>query len=457
MQVTELESKDLKKSFRIVVEAAQINAQMEAELKRAGEQVKIPGFRPGFIPMKILQQRYGKNVQSEVLKHVINQSTADTLEQRGLKPALTPQINIEDYKDGGSLAFTMSFESFPEIPEIAFDEITLTRKTFDIDEKKIDEAVKRIAERNPTFTPLEERSKAKSGDAVTIDFKGMINGVAFEGGSASNFKLELGSSQFIEGFEEQLIGAKTGDDKIVQVTFPKDYHAEKLAGQEASFAVKIKEVASKETPVINDEFAKGLGFADLRAFREGLRDRLIKEYDQVVRNQLKKQLFDALEEKVDVELPQGMVDMEFNTIWERVKDAKDKEGQSEEELKKEYEQIAQRRVKLGLVLADVGSRNKLQITREELSRAVMQQASMYPGQEKHIMGFYRNHPERLEDMRGPILEEKSVDFILSKVKFEDDKVSVDELMKESEEEGVIKKKPAKASQSPAKKKKAAAE
>ena len=454
MQVTELESKGLKKSFKIVVGAAQINEQMETELKAAGERVKIPGFRPGFIPMKILQQRYGKSLQPDVLKAVINHASSDVIAKKKLKPAMTPQINIEDYKEGGDLAFTMSFESFPDMPEIAFDQITLERKTFEIEEKEIDESAARVAEHNPKFAPAAEGSKARSGNAVLIDFKGMVDGKAFDGGSAEDFRLELGSGQFIEGFEEQLIGTRKGDDKIVNVTFPKDYPAQNLAGQEASFAVKVKDILIKETPEVNDEFTKTLGFADVRAFREAIRDRLMKEYDQVVRNQLKKQLFDTLEEKAEFEAPQSMVEMEFNTIWERLQEAK-KRGddimadKDEEELKKEYQRIAQRRVKLGLLLADVGSRHKLQITREELGRAVMQQAGNYPGQEQQVMEFYRKHPERADDLRGPILEEKAVDFILSKVTFDDTKVSVDELVEESEEDGDSKKKAAKSSKAKA--------
>jgi len=285
----------------------------------------------------------------------------------------------------------------------------------------------------------------------------MIDGVAFDGGTASDFKLELGSKQFIDGFEDQLVGTKVGDDKIITVTFPENYPAEKLAGKEASFAVKVHAIYNKEVPEVNDEFAKARGFADKRAFCEAIRGQLIKEYDSVVRSQLKKALFDQLEEAYDFELPQTMVDMEFNSIWERLQQAKQSgdesfEGKSEDELKEEYRAIAERRVKLGIMLADIGQKNNVQISREELSRAVMQQASQFPGQEKQVVEFYQKNPDRIEDLRGPILEEKSVDLILSKVKFNDKKVTIDELMKESEEEGVVKKKPAKA-KAPAKKKK----
>ncbi len=435
MQVKEVENKGLKRSFKIVVDASCINTQTEAELKRAGERIKIPGFRPGNIPLKVLKQRYGKDVQADVLKNVISQTTTEVLTEKKLRPAMSPQIAIDDYKDDGDLTFTASFELFPEVPELAFDKITLDRDTFEIAEKDVDEAISSIAERSPGYARAKEGSAARLGQVVTIDFKGMINGKAFDGGSADNFKLELGSGQFIPGFEDQLVGAKEGDDRIVQVTFPKDYGSKKLAGKEASFAVKVKEIADKSAPTMDDAFAKRIGFADLRALREAIRDRMMQEYNHMVRTRLKKELFDALEKKYDFELPQGMLDMEFNAIWERLQEAK-KQGdpsladKSDDELKKEYKAISERRVKLGIVLADVGRRQNIQVTREELGRAVMQQASQFPGQEKQVVEFYRNHPERAEELRGPILEEKAVDYILGQVKYKDRPATLKQLADE---------------------------
>ena len=440
MQVKELESSGLKKKFKIVVPASQIEEQTEAELKTAGERVKIPGFRPGNIPMKVLKQRYGKSVQADVLKHAINHSTTEAIKQKKLRPAMMPQVNIEDYSEGGDLSFTMEFEAFPEVPEVTFDKMTLARNTFEIDEKEIDDAAGRIASRSPKLNPAKEGSKAKLGQVVNIDFKGMIDGVAFDGGSASDFRLELGSKQFIEGFEEQLVGAKAGDTVMVKVTFPKEYRAENLAGKPATFEVKLKEILDKDTPAIDDEFAKLHGFADVRAFREAIRDQLIKEYNQVVRTQLKKELFDVMEDRCNFELPEGMVEVEFNTIWERLKHAKAQNdpsvaGKSEDDLRKEYQAIARRRVKLGILLAEIGSRNKIQVSREELNRAMMQQASQFPGQEKKVMEFYQTNPDRIDDLRGPILEEKVVDHILTLVKYKDSKVTLAELVAFDEESG----------------------
>ncbi|MDE3060068.1 MAG: trigger factor [Pseudomonadota bacterium] len=434
MNITELEAKGLKKSFRIVVEAKALNAELEAELKRAGERIKIPGFRPGYIPMKILQQRYGKSVQPEVIKNVINRATNQALATNNLRPALTPQVALDDYQEGGDLAFTMSFEVFPQVPEMTFDDIALDRHTFEVGDKEIGEALERIAQSTPKLNRAKEGAKAAEGDVTAIDFKGMIDGVAFEGGSAENFRLELGSGQFVDGFEKQLIGAREGEERTVTVSFPKDYAGQKVAGKEAAFAVTVKEIYTKETPAIDDAFAKERGFADLAALKEAARAQLTKEYDQIVRNQLKKQLFDILEERYDFELPQGMVDLEFNTIWDRFKETPaGREAKDDESVKEEYRDIARRRVKLGLMLAETGLKHNLRITREELGRMAMQQASLYPGQEGKILQFYRDHPERMEDLRGPLLEEKSVDFILGKVKLNDRKISVEALIAEDAE------------------------
>jgi trigger factor len=443
MQVTELENTKLKRSLKIVVDAKRINDEMEAELKSAGERIRLPGFRPGNIPMKVLKQRYGKTVQADVLKHVISHTSNEALVQRKIRPAMNPDINIEDYSEGGDLSYTISCEVFPEVPEMSFDGITLDRHTFEVAESDIDEAAERVAKHSPKSERAKSAAKAKMGQVAVIDFKGMMDGKAFEGGSAEDFKLELGSKRFIAGFEEQLVGTKEGDDVIVNVTFPKDYTAKNLAGKEASFAVKVKEIHDLSAPKIDEEFAKERGFADLAALREAIKKQMTMEYDQAVRRELKQGLFDVLEEKCGFELPEKMIEMEFQTIWQRIQQARAEGdptlvGKSEEELKEEYRAIAERRVKLGLLLADIGFRNKLQVAGEELNRAVMQQASQFPGQEKKVFEFYQKNPEALNELRGPLIEEKAVDFILSKVKFNDIRVSLKELDSMSEEDAAPK-------------------
>jgi trigger factor len=439
MQVTELENTKLKRSYRVVIESSRINKEMEAELKRAGERVKLPGFRPGNVPMTVLKQRYGKTVQPDVIKNVINDVSADMMEERKLRPATMPQINIETYPEDGDLTFTLDFEVIPEIEAVSFDAITLERPTFEITETDIDEALKRVAAHSPSLERAESGAKAEMGQMISIDFKGMIDGKAFAGGTASDFKLELGSKQFIDTFEEQLVGSKEGDDRIVKVTFPQNYHGKELAGKEASFAVTVKEIHNQVAPTVDDAFAKSHGLADLAALRSAIRDQMTKEYGQIVRRSLKKDLFDALEKKCDFELPQSMLESEFGTIWEQIKKAR-AEGdasladKSEEDLKTEYGAIAARRVKLGLLLADIGQRNKIGVTNEEMNRAVMQYAAQFPGQEQKVFEFYRNNPRQLDHLRGPILEEKAVDFILEKVKYKDKKISLKELESSEVEE-----------------------
>lgn len=457
MQVTELESKGLKKNFKIIVGADAISKKTEAELKEVGKTAKIAGFRPGQVPMKILQQRYGKAVQADIIKEVINGSVNDLVVQNKFRPTFTPKVNIEEYKEGGELSFSVALELFPELPELVFDDITLERKIFEITQDDIDEASRRIAERSPQFVDLPEGTKATKGNIVKIDFKGTLDGVAFEGGTAEDFDLELGSRQFIDGFEDQLIGAKAGDKRVVKVTFPAKYPSPQLAGKDVEFAVTVKAVRESKLPEINEEFATTRGFTDLAALHEAIRKQLSNEYDQLVRNHLKKQLFDMLEEKYKFELPETMVEMEFNTIWERVKQSNGdgnelSSGKSETELTEEYKKIAARRVTLGILLAEIGTRNKIQISREEISRAVMQQANQYPGQERQIFEFYQKNPNRLEDLRGPILEEKAVDFILNAVKFNDVKTPLAELIPVEEEDAETEKKSGKAKKS---KKKAA--
>ncbi len=439
MNITELEANGLKRKYQVVVPAADIQEELEAELRAAGKHVKIPGFRPGFVPLKILQQRYGKSVESDVLKNVIQRTTNQVLNDKKLRPALTPQVNVESYQEGKELTFSMSMEIFPEVQEVAFEKITLPRNTFEVAESDIDEACARIAERSPSFAPAADGTEAALGNVLEIDFVGTIDGVAFDGGTAEKFRLELGSKQFIDTFEEQLVGIKAGESRDVVVTFPEQYHSASLAGKEASFAVKVNQVLVKEPAPVDEEFAKARGFADLRALREAVRSQLIREYDQIVRTQLKKILFDILEEKIDFDLPEAMVTMEFNNIWQRLKQAQEQgdetlSGKNDEELREEYMAIAERRVKLGLFLADVSNRNKLQVSREELGRAAMQQAGMFPGQEKKVMEFYKNNPDRLEDLRGPILEEKAVDFILGKVAYDDTPITIEALIKSTEED-----------------------
>lgn len=437
MQVTETKTSGLKREFNVRVEAKTINEQLDTQLKGMSGRVKIPGFRPGHIPMNVLRQRFGKNVFGEVIERTINLSSQRVLKDRNLRAALPPKIEIISAKEGDELQFKMEAEILPDVPAVDFASVTLEKPICKVEDKEVNEALSRLADRQKTFKTAEKGAKAKKGSQVIIDFVGKKDGVAFEGGTAKKFALVLGSGQFIPGFEDQLIGTKAGSEIEVKVSFPKEYHKEDLAGQPATFDVTVHEVQEGEKTEVNEDFAKVMGFKDLESLRKAIHDQIDGEYQGMSRAKLKKQLFDHLEENTSFPIPEGMVDMEFKSIWEKLQMAK-KEGdetlmsKSDEELKEEYSKIAERRVKLGILLSEVALKNNLQINQDELSRAVMQQASQFPGQERKVFEFYQKNPGHLEELRGPILEEKAVDFIIGKSKVTERSVTAEELASEDD-------------------------
>ncbi len=449
MQVKETTKDGLKRGYAVKLDAKTINEKTESQLKSMGEKVKIPGFRPGKIPLNVLKQRYGKSVMGEVIERAVNDATHNVLHDNNLRPATTPKVEITSYEEGGDLDFKMDLEVLPEIIEPDYSKITLEKLVSDIDEKEVDEAVSRLAERNKAFVRREKGAKAQKGDQLLMDFTGKVDGVAFEGGAAKKFHLELGSGSFIPGFEDQLIGAKEGSDVVVKVTFPASYHKEDLAGKDAEFDVHVHEVLKGEKAEVTDEFAQKFGFNDLAALRKAVTDQFTGDYEAASRSKMKKQLFDKLEKDTSFAIPQSMLDVEFNSIWDKLKQAQKEgdealSGKSDDELRKEYTKIAERRVRLGILLSEIAQKNKIQINQDELSKAIMQQAKQFPGQERVIFEFYQKNPQHLQELRGPIMEEKSVDFILAKAKINERKVSHEELMsEESEEAETSTKKPSK--------------
>lgn len=437
MQVTDSKSSGLKHEFNVTVDAKTISEQTETQLKGMSGRIKIPGFRPGHIPASILKQRFGKDVFGEVIERTINQSSQRVLKERNLRAALPPKIEVLSCKEGEDLTFRMEAEVLPEVPAMDYASIALEKPVCKVPEKEVEEALNRLAQRQKTYKTADKGAKAKKDSQVIIDFVGKKDGVAFEGGTAEKFALVLGSGQFIEGFEDQLIGKKAGDEVVVNVTFPEQYHKDDLAGQPATFDVKVHEVQEGEETPVNEDFAKKIGFKDLETLRKAIHDQIAGEYEAMSRSKVKKQLFDTLESQSSFEIPQGMVDLEFNSIWEKLQMAK-KEGdesllsRSDEDLKEEYSKIAERRVKLGILLSDIALKNNIQINQDELSRAVMQQASQFPGQERRIFEFYQKNPGHLEELRGPILEEKAVDFIISKAKVTERECTPEELAAEDD-------------------------
>lgn len=436
MQINELKNEGLSREYTVTVPAGDIDERVDNRLKEVGSNVRIPGFRPGKVPLKVLRQRFKKSVLGEVLEATVNESSQEVLRQNDLRPAMQPNIEIESFDEDGDLIYKMGVECMPEIQEMDFSKIELTKQKAKVDDKEVNEALERIATDFRKTEPAEEGYKAQDGDVAVIDFKGSIDGEEFQGGAGEGHHLELGKGQFIPGFEEQLVGVKAGDSLDVKVTFPEEYHAEELAGKEAVFAVDVKEVRQYTDQDIDDEFAKSLGLEDLETLKNQVRERLEQDYDQMARSHVKRELLDALHEGHDFDVPEGMVTQEFDQIWQQFEQARDngqldeeEAGKSEEDLKAEYEDIAKRRVMLGLLLSEVGNKNNIQVSQEDLNRAMVQEAQKYPGQEAQVLEFYRNKPEALANLQAPIFEDKVVDFLLELATVTEKEVSVEELMK----------------------------
>lgn len=441
MQVTETKVDGLKHAFKVVVPADVIASKVTDKIKSIGETATIPGFRKGKAPESFLRQRYEKAVLGEVLDELIQEQSSKTLSDRSLRPAVRPQIEVVSFDDGKDLEFTMDVEVVPEITPVDFSTISLDKLIADIPDDEVQKALERLASARSSSEPVKDDRAAVKGDIAVIDFVGSIDGVEFAGGKGENYSLELGSNSFIPGFEDQLIGHKAGEDVSVKVPFPADYHAKDLAGKDAVFAVKIKELRTKKPAELDDAFAKFFGKETLDELREMIRGELAREYESVSMNNLKKLLLDALADAHDFPVPQGMLDLEFDAIWKQVEAAKkagrldaDDADKTEEELKAAYRAIAERRVRLGLLLAEVGMKNKITVTDADLNRAIMMEARQFPGQEKAVFDFYAKHPEMLDRLRAPLFEEKVIDFILKGVKLNEKKVTPEELYKADAED-----------------------
>lgn len=440
MQVTETNSDGLKREFKVVVPAGHIETKVQMRLTDLSRTVNIPGFRPGKAPMALLRKKYGPSVMGEVLEMAVNDGTSHAITERGLRPAIQPKIEITSYDEGKDLEFTVALETLPEIKPTDFSKIELTRLTATIPEAEIDTAVARMAERQQKTEPVTKARASKSGDVVVIDFVGKVDGVEFPGGKAQDFELTLGSGTFIPGFEDQLIGAKAGAAVAVKVTFPEDYGSAELAGKLSEFDVTVKEIREVVPTAIDDELAKAHGLENLDSLKAALRVELGREYAQVSRGRLKRSLLDVLADRHDFPVPQGMVDMEFEAIWKQLEDDRKNDrldpadqGKSDDELKAEYQPIAERRVRLGLLLSEVGRVNNVSVTQEDINRALMNEARRYPGQEQMVIQYYQSNPQALDSLKAPIYEEKVVDFILELAKVTDKDVSPEDLLKDPDE------------------------
>jgi trigger factor len=440
MQITETNAEGLKREFTVTVASNDIERKMQDRLSEIGRTIRLPGFRPGKVPMPVLRKRYGASVMSEVLEKAVSDSSAQAMREHNLRPAMQPKIEIVSFKEGTDLEYKMAVELLPEIKPIDFSQLQLERLRPEIPEAEIDKAIQRIAEPNRKTEVIDR--PAASGDIAVIDFVGKVDGKEFPGGSAQGHSLELGSGRFIPGFEDQLVGVKAGEHRDVKVTFPAEYGSEELAGKEAEFGVDAKEVREKQPLVIDDDMAKELGFDALEGLRKAVREQLEREYGGIARQRLKRSLLDQLAAKHDFPVPPGMVDLEFDTIWNQFQEAreqnkddvKEEAGKSDDELKSEYRAIAERRVRLGLLLSEVGRVNAITVNQDEVSRALSEEARRHRGYEKQVVEFYRGNPEALANLRAPIFEDKVVDFITEMATVTDKTVPIEDLLKPESED-----------------------
>jgi trigger factor len=460
MQVTETLSEGLKRAYTVVVPAADIETRRAARLASLGKTLNLPGFRPGKIPPSVVKQRYGTAVNAEVLEQSVSEATQQVMTDRGLRPALQPKVDVVSLDSSGDkdLEFKVELELLPEIALPDFGELALTRMKAEVAPETVDKALADIAQRNRTLEPIpaEELGDrgAAEGEVLTVDYVGRIEGAEFPGGTGNGVEVGVGGSGFIPGFSEQLDGMKPGETRTIEVNFPAEYGVPTLAGKAAVFEVTAKAVNRPVVPAVDEELAKKLAFEDLAEMRDTLTRRVQSEYDQLSRLRLKRQLLDALADMVKFPSPEGMVEQEFSQIWQRLEtdrnagrldeDDKDKD---EETLRSEYRAIAERRVRLGLLLAEIGRVNSITVTQDEMTRAMRTEAMRYRGQEQQVFEFFRQNPRATETLRGPIFEEKVIDFILELAKVEERAATPEELAAEPPTAGA-EKEPAAAGEEP---------
>jgi len=460
MQVTETKTEGLKRDFKIVVPATDIENRITARLEQLSQTVRIPGFRPGKVPVSLLRKRYGPSVMGEVLERAVGETTVKAMTDHGVRPAMQPKVEITSFEEGKDLEYTMAVEVLPEIAPVDFSKIELERLTVDVEDSEIEDVLNRMAEANKVSEPVADERAAEKGDVVVIDFVGKVDGKEFPGGKADGYHLDLGSGSFIPGFEDQLIGAKAGDHVAVNVAFPKEYGAAELAGKDAVFDVDVKELRSTKPATVDDDFAKKAGLENLDALKKAIRDEQEREFKAISRMRLKRALLDALAEMYDFAVPESMAEAELDSIWSQFEeqrkqnpDAAKKEygDKSDDDIKAEFRAIAERRIRLGLVLAEVGQANKIQVTQDDINRAIVTEARRYPGQEQKVVEYYKKTPEAMDALRAPLLEDRVVDFMLEMAKLTDRQVTREELLRDPDESDAEPPAKSEAKKTPAKK------
>ncbi len=435
MQVNETLNEGLKRGYAITVTAAELDAKVNEKLAEAQPDVEMKGFRKGKVPMALLKKNFGQRVMGEAMQESIDGAMSDHFEKSGDRPAMQPEVKMtnEDWKEGDDVEVEMTYEKLPEIPEIDMSKIKLEKLVVKAEDGAIQEALENLAENAQDFKARKKGSKAKDGDQVVMDFVGKVDGEAFEGGSAEDFPLVLGSGNFIPGFEEQLVGVKAGEEKAVVVTFPEDYQAEHLKGKEATFDCTVKEVKEPVAAEINDELATKFGAEDLAALKGQISERLEAEYAGASRAVMKRGLLDELDKMVDFDLPPSLVEAEAGQIahqlWHEENPEVEGHDHPEIETTEEHTKLATRRVRLGLLLAEIGQKAEVEVSDAEMTQAIMNQARQYPGQERQFFEFVQQNQQMQQQLRAPLFEDKVVDHIVENAKVSEKEVSKDDLQK----------------------------
>lgn len=449
MQVTETLSQGLKREYSVVLSADDLASRLNAQLSDLKSKVRINGFRPGKVPTDHLRRVYGRSVMADVVQDAINAAHKKIVDDHGLRLAQQPKVDLPEDQAAveaaleakGDLNLKIAVEVLPKFEIGEFGDIALHRPVAEVADKDVEEALHRFSESRRSYKDREAGAKAQPRDRVTVDFIGTIKGEAFEGGTSTDIKVVLGSNSFIPGFEDQLAGIAAGEHRDIEATFPENYVNRPLAGQKAQFAVTAKAVAEPEPIAMDDEFAKAAGFETLANLQTTVRDRIGADFAKASRDKLKRQLLDALDKRYSFELPEGLVNQEFASIWSQVEREQKASGRgfadedtTEEAARADYRRIAERRVRLGLLMAEVGTKADVKISDDEMTQALLQRARSFPGQEKQVWDFYRNNQQALAELRAPIYEEKVVDHILALAKVEDRQVSREELLKPDDDE-----------------------
>ncbi|WP_353472413.1 trigger factor [Salipiger sp. H15] len=435
MQVNETLNEGLKRAYELILTAEELDAKVNEKLVEARPEIEMKGFRKGKVPMPLLKKQFGQRVLGESMQEAIDAAMNEHFEKTGDRPALQPQVKMtnEDWKEGDDVSVEMSYEKLPEVPEIDASKLTLEKLVVKADDAAIDEALKQLSENAQDFKDRRKGSKAKEGDQIVIDFVGKVDGEAFEGGSAEDYPLLLGSGSFIPGFEDQLIGLKVEEEKAVEVTFPEEYGAAHLAGKPAVFDVTVKAVKEPVAAEIDDELAKKFGAEDLEGLKTQIRGSLEAEYAGAARQVLKRAMLDALDGEVSFELPPSLVEAEAKQIAHQLyhEEHPDDHGHNHGEIEPtdEHNKLAERRVRLGLLLAEIGQKAEIEVTDQEMTQAILMQARQYPGQERAFFDFVRQNAQMQQQLRAPIFEDKVIDHIAAGAKVTEKEVSKEDLQK----------------------------